>query len=440
MPWRCVMSMHKTNGLLKYGFLLIGIVIVLILVLPSHPKKDVTPHSLFASKPKNSTASVDSAAESLDTLTAELSTTKQQVTQITTDNAVLKTQNETLLKKMQGSHDATTTALAAELEQLKNQIQLKTDGNANTSINNNVPRPINTVPDITETNSFNQITSSLNLFGNKNNIKNANSNANSDDANNSGDTGNKKPKIIPYYTIPANATAVHDRLMTSLVGRIPVKGVVMDPYPFKIVFSDDTLAANGLRVPHLEQMIVSGYSEGDLNLVSVRGWVTSLTFVFDDGTISTTSSNNNDVGHFTKDNALGYLSDPRGNPFIRGKLITNAPTYLSGNILLGAAQGAASAYSQAQTTSGTTAFGSNTSSVTGSPGAYVLGQSGMNAASQAQQWWHDREENSFDAVYVPSGQNIVVNFTKEVAIDYNPTGRKLDYEKSNAFYISRSLD
>ena len=139
--------------------------------------------------------------------------------------------------------------------------------------------------------------------------------------------------------------------MTALVGRIPVKGVVTDPYPFKIVFSDDTLAANGLRVPNLRQMIVSGYTEGDLNLVSVRGWVTSLTFVFNDGTISTTTSNDNNIGRYTKENALGYLSDATGNPFIRGKLITNAPAYVGINVALGAAQGAANAFAQSQTTS-----------------------------------------------------------------------------------------
>ena len=182
------------------------------------------------------------------------------------------------------------------------------------------------------------------------------------------DKGDKKNgfSIQPIYTIPANATAVQNRLMTALVGRIPVKGVVTDPYPFKIVFSDDTLAANGLRVPHLKQMIVSGYTEGDLNLMSVRGWVTSLTFVFKDGTISTTTSNDNNIGRYTKENALGYLSDARGNPFIRGKLITNAPAYVGIQVALGAAQGAAHAYTQSQTTSSTNTLGTATSAVTGS--------------------------------------------------------------------------
>jgi integrating conjugative element protein (TIGR03752 family) len=240
---------------------------------------------------------------------------------------------------------------------------------------------------------------------------------------------------------------VQNRLMTALVGRIPVKGVVTDPYPFKIVFADDTLAANGLRVPNLRQMIVSGYTEGDLNLVSVRGWVTSLTFVFIDGTISTTTSNDNNIGRYTKENALGYLSDATGNPFIRGKLITNAPAYVGINVALGAAQGAANAFAQSQTTSNIGSAGNTTSAVTGSVGAFVGGQSASQAMGQVQQWWHDREENSFDAVYVPTvdaktnkSQTVVVNFAKEIHIDYDFTGRKIVYVEKNNTGRTATLD
>jgi integrating conjugative element protein (TIGR03752 family) len=126
---------------------------------------------------------------------------------------------------------------------------------------------------------------------------------------------------------------------------------------------------------------------------------------------------------------------------LRGKLITNAPSYLTGNVLLGATQGAATAYAQMQTTNQTSSFGSTSSTVTGSPVKYVEGQAGTNAANQAQQWWHDREENSFDAIYVPSGQEIVVNFAKQIDIDYNPQGRKLEYAQNNLYANTvRSLD
>lgn len=434
--WECVMAAHKTNSLLKWGVAAVVIILLIVAFSGKHSSQENT-KPLFSDKKTKNTASNDSAAESLDTLTAELSSTKQQVAQITKDNAQLKKQNDNLLSKLQGAEVSSTAALKAEVDQLKNQIesshQKSNDYLVNTA--NVSPQVITTVPDLTQPLKTNK-TDPFNIFGNSNNSP-ATVNQTSD---------NKKSKPIPFYTIPPNATAVHDRLMIALVGRIPVKGVVTDPYPFKIVFSDDTLAANGLRIPNLRQMVVSGYTEGDLNLSSVRGWVTSLTFVFNDGTIATATSNNNDIGHFTKENALGYLSDKWGNPFLRGKLITNAPAYLGGNILLGAAQGAASAYAQEQTTSQNSILGTNTSSVTGSPGKFVLGQAGISAANQAQQWWHDREEQSFDAIYVPTVQpngeftEIVVNFTKEIDIDYNVQGRKIAYANTGHPNVNRSLD
>ncbi len=431
------MAMHETSKFLKIGggFLILFLVVLLIFA-KSTKSTDKTPSTnLMATKKIHNIASNDSAAESLDTLTAELASTKQQVTQITKDNATLKSQNDAILKQMSGSENLTTQNLSKEIDDLKNKLSHPVTGGYDAMDNATGSQSITTVPDLTQ--SPTSKSNGFGIFGdNKNPLQPTPSNSDTDN----------KPKIIPYYTIPANATAVRDRLMTSLVGRIPLKGTVTDPYPFKIVFSDDTLAANGLRVPHLKQMIVSGYSEGDLNLLSVRGWVTSLTFVFDDGTISTTTSNNNDIGHFTKENALGFLSDAKGNPFISGKLITNAPEYLGGNIALGAAQGAASAYAQAQTTNQTSILGSASSSVTGSAKDFVLGNAGIDAAKEAQQWWHDREENSFDAIYVPTTnedgtpKEIAVNFAKEIQIDYNPKGRKIAYAHSKVSTVSPSLD
>jgi len=134
------------------------------------------------------------------------------------------------------------------------------------------------------------------------------------------------------------------------------------------------------------------------------------------------------------------LSDEYGNPFFQGKLITNTPTYVTGNVLLGATQGFADAYAQKETTNQTSPFGNNISTVTGSSTKFLLGKAGIDAASEAQQWWHDRQENSFDAIYVPSGEKIVVNFAKEIDIDYNPIGRKIDYEQNQGSNVQIHLD
>ncbi len=425
------MAAHKTNGLLKFVLIPVIALVIVVVLSMAHGGKGKEATASLNTNPKNAknTASKDSAAESLDTLTAQLSATQQQVNTVAKNNADLQQQNQQLLAQLQSKKEKENGDLSQQLAELKAHVQTldKTDVNHLPVNTENVSQPITSVPELADT-----------LGDPKERAKHIQDKEVTADE--------KKPTPIPFYTIPANATAVEDRLMTPLVGRIPVKGVVTDPYPFKIVFSDNTLAANGWRVPNLRQMIVSGYTEGDLNLVSTRGWVTSLTFVFADGTISTTSSNDNNIGKYSKDNALGYLSDERGNPAIRGKLITNAPTYLGVNIALGAAQGAANAYAQSQTTNSSTIVGTNTSSVTGSPGAYVAGQAMGNAAGQVQQWWHDRQENSFDAVFVSTvkengePQMIVVNFAKQIQIDYDPNGRKIVYAHSSDSRVSMHLD
>jgi regulator of replication initiation timing len=414
------MAAYKSNRLLIIGVVIFGISSSIVAIYTHHgePSAPAAREKLAPHPVVRNTASQDSAAESLDTLTVQWTTTEQQVKSIVEHNTQLQQENKTLWQQLQNKTDQSTNSLTTTIAQLQSQIQAltahSTTGHSETT---EAPQPIERVPELAE---LLQAHDAQHLTAAAGNIE------------------KNQASLQPRYTIPANATAVQNRLMTALVGRIPVKGIVTDPYPFKIVFSDDTLAANGYRVPHLRQMIVSGYTEGDLNLMSVRGWVTSLTFVFRDGVISTTTSNDNNIGRYTKENALGYLSDATGNPFIRGKLITNAPMYIGTNIALGAAQGAANAYAQSQTTAGTTSLGTAISTVTGSTGAFIAGQSASNGMSQVQQWWHDREEQSFDAVYVPTVdphthqyQTVVVNFTKEIHIDYDLHGRKIDYVQKN---------
>jgi hypothetical protein len=429
------MAMHNTNPILKYAAIptIIITIIYLCFLLLHHPTTAAAHKVIMKETTIKNSASNDSAAESLDTLTADLSKTKQKIVDVSKDNEVLKQKNSELLNQVNSKHSEETAKLSEEMEQLKNQIQGVVKRTVSDNDKNSLSgQPITVIDDLTHLPKDHAVISLLN--NSSNGFVTANHNEHS------------KSELIPYYTIPANGTSVRDKLMTSLVGRIPVKGVVTDPYPFKIVISDDNLAANGLRIPHLLQMIVSGYCEGDLNLVSVRGWITSLTFVFDDGTISSTTSNDNDIGNFTKSNSLGYLSDKYGNPFIRGKLITNAPTYLSGSVAIDAGVGAANAYAQTQTTSSNSLFGSTTTAVTGSQGKFVAGQALSSSANGVQQWWHDREEQSFDAIYIsPSDEKgsyveIAVNFAKEIHIDYDPKGRRLNYAHDHDPHVSHQLD
>lgn len=453
------MSAHETNKLLRYGGIAGGFVLFLFLVAGlkscDHSNEKTSSANTSKSPIVKNIASGDSEAESLDTLTADLNATKKQIEQVVKDNNALKQSNVLLQAQLgkpiktatdkpsdQGSTDKTT------LDKVVSQYRIGSS-NPNPGSTTNVSgadiptpgsgQPLTTITDLTVSGSALSKSSSFEA-------RNAEHMGVSSNSSNSNFTNQEKPKPIPFYTIPANATAIHDRLMTALVGRIPVKGVVTDPYPFKIVFSDDTLAANGLRVPHLKQMVVSGFTEGDLNLKTVRGWVTSLTFVFEDGTISSVTSNDNNIGKFTKENALGYLTDQYGNP-IQGELISNAPAYLATKVGLGVASGFATAYSQNQVNNQTNAFGGSSSTVTGSPFKFMLGQGAASGANQAQSWFDDRAENSFDAIYVPTVDKegkpieISVNFAKEIQIDYNPTGRKVSYDHAETTnHLNADLD
>jgi len=82
---------------------------------------------------------------------------------------------------------------------------------------------------------------------------------------------------IPVYTVPRNATLMGSTSMTALIGRVPVRGEVRDPMPFKLITGRDNLAANGLSVPGVHGMIWSGTAIGDWTLSCITGRLESVT-------------------------------------------------------------------------------------------------------------------------------------------------------------------
>lgn len=236
-----------------------------------------------------------------------------------------------------------------------------------------------------------------------------------------------KPTVKPFFTLPVNATLTGAIAMQPLIGRIPINGRVPDPYMFKAIIGPKNLAANGVDIPaDIQGIIVGGIASGDMLGSCTRGDITSLTFVFQDGRISTTEAEKGD--------SLGSIAAANGNPCIAGEFHSNAPLYLGVTTGLGAIQGYANALSQAQTQSSIT-NGVNISTLIKDGNKYALGQAGSSAATSAQRWWDQRVQNSFDFVYVPnvdpkSGAKLRlnINITKQIEINYNPRGRKVAYE------------
>ncbi|WP_370443447.1 TIGR03752 family integrating conjugative element protein [Klebsiella michiganensis] len=245
---------------------------------------------------------------------------------------------------------------------------------------------------------------------------------------------------VPVFTLPENSTLVGSQAMTALLGRIPIDGKVTDPYPFKVMIGRDNLTANGIELPDVQGAIVSGTATGDWTLSCVRGSITSITFVFTDGTVRTlpspdgqNSGGNQNSGNANGNNSsIGWLSDDNGIPCISGTRKSNASTYLPTITTLAAAGAAGDAVAENQNTGQTNAYGGVTSTLTGDAGQAVLGKALSGGMRETIDWVKARYGQTFDAIYVPPGQKVALHITRQLAIDYEEKGRKVKYDFSLA--------
>lgn len=259
----------------------------------------------------------------------------------------------------------------------------------------------------------------------------------------------EKAPLQPYYTVPRNATLIGGTGLTALIGRVPIKGSVRDPVPFKVIVGRENLAANGYDIPGIEGMIFSGFAVGDWTLACVHGRVTSVTYIFQDGTIRTISADRNGsssdgsgggstgatanqvpmTGNTATDmqNSLGWISDDQGIPCVSGKRVTNAPTYLASRVGLTAAEAAAAAAAASETTTILTGLGGSNSAVTGDRGRYVWASALQGGVKETDEWLKERMENSYDAIFAQPGMKLAVHLDRELQIDYDPQGRRLSH-------------
>jgi len=227
----------------------------------------------------------------------------------------------------------------------------------------------------------------------------------------------------PRFTIPHGSIIVDSMAVTALVGRVPVNGQLQDPWKFKVSTGQNIVMANDHELQGLEKTIIEGTAIGDLNLRCVTGRIETMTFIFSDGQI---------VTHIAKDkkDGLGYISDSHANPCIPGELITNAPEVLASMTALGVGEGFAQGLADAETQTIQNTDGSTTQSVVGSH----FNNAGWNGVStgfsEVRQWFSDRVGQYFDVIYVPGGQHVDIHISEEIKIDYDPLGRKVQYEAS----------
>ena len=226
---------------------------------------------------------------------------------------------------------------------------------------------------------------------------------------------NLKPKL----TIAKTAVGLDALAWTALIGRVPSKGSVSDPYPAKFIIGRDILMANGFTQPGVAGAFLSGIAKGDRTLQCVSVDINTLSFIFHDGRILTHHAQNGE--------RLAWISDSVGWPCVSGELISNATNQLlkrSGAQLFGTA-GEALAETQETTTRG--ALGDSTSFISGDTAKYVFGKVASQTAQELTQWLIAQADNSFDAIIVPPNQRVAVHFDEDIAIDYDPSDRLVVY-------------
>lgn len=254
---------------------------------------------------------------------------------------------------------------------------------------------------------------------------------------------NQELIIEPVYTIPKNSTLIGSTAMTALMGRVPINGTVEDPYPVKVIVGKDNLTANGMELPEVNHMIFSGTATGDWTLSCVRADMTSVTYVFEDGTIQTLSvgdqelEDNNTRGI---SNRLAWISDNRGIPCVSGRRISNAASFLAASIFAKGIEAGAKAVADSETTRIVSAQGDTTSSLTGD----AIRNSGFETlsggASAISEWLSERQQQTFDVIYVDTGSNVALHVDAELPINYKPNGRKLRHAQSSSQSIHYYLD
>jgi len=239
----------------------------------------------------------------------------------------------------------------------------------------------------------------------------------------------KKEAVIidPRYTIPANSILDSSVTVTTLIGRVPIRGDVRDPAPFKIVIGQENLAANGFQIPGLDGMIMSGTVFGDAVLSCVRTKITSATYIFEDGSALTVPNHKTD-----KNLTLGYLTDAYGNPCIPGKYISNVMQNTTMSVLAGTASGAANAYAEKEVTTQANGSGSVTRAITGDTSRYVLGQALSGGTKRMTDYLDRQQYDQWAAVIVPNGVTVAAHIEHTIEVDNSNQLRKIVYESTNS--------
>lgn len=240
-----------------------------------------------------------------------------------------------------------------------------------------------------------------------------------------------KREPIPYYTIENTATLFSNTTMTALMGVVPTKNnALKNMMRFKIITGAENIASNGLYLPDIKNIVWTGYAVGIREASCIQATVDTVTYTFQDGTISTYSKKAGSGGSKLNE-GLGYLSDKWGKPCIKGTLISNASEYLRDRMIAAGAAATASAAAATETTTTRDALGGVSTAVTGDSTDFILGKTGTATLNELADYLRERMDQAIDIVYLDAGVDVVVHVEEEIPINYDPEGRKLAHNQSD---------
>lgn len=229
--------------------------------------------------------------------------------------------------------------------------------------------------------------------------------------------------VFPVYTLPVTTMLTDSTLLTPLIGRVPFGGNINDPFKFQLEFGAANLAANGHMIPGVHKAIATGLATGNREQSCVRGMVTAMTFIFEDGRIHTVGGGENR----STQGGIGYLADPTGKPCIFGQYINNAGQYLKGRTFAAFLEGLAAAYGQSQISQTENNNGGIRSFVSGNTYQFAAAQGISNSAAEVADYVRERAIDAFDVVYVPQATQVQMIVEQQINIDYNTKSRKINY-------------
>lgn len=236
--------------------------------------------------------------------------------------------------------------------------------------------------------------------------------------------GRNESELKPYITIPSDSRIYDVQAATALVGRIEKNGENRAPWQFSATLSNDASLANGFSLPEAEEARVSGVAIGDMAGECVKGYITSITFIFPDGRIANSKGSISDP--------LARIADEYGNPCVPGIYFDNINEVIASQGTIAGLSSFASSIQKRQQSLESSAT-SQSLVLDGSESLAALGAVGSGGLNEASEILAEKYEAYYSFVYVEPGETITLLVDENIAIDYNEEGRKVRYEDTTEF-------